>query len=143
MILRGRIPAASAQTARRVERRELDQLDKFYRRHQAPAWTPLMFDMGPYYVVWNEGEIVAAAGVHFVTPYIAQIGNVFTHPDFRGRGFGTATTAAAARHLQNMGIPMVSLFVVADNFPAIRVYERLGFTKAREIVFAHFPQPGV
>ena len=97
-----------------------------------------MFDMGPYYGVWYNDQIIAAAGIHFVTPYIAQIGNVLTHPEFRGKGLGTATTAAVARHLEEMGIPIISLFVITDNMAAIRVYEKLGFAKVREIVFAHF-----
>ena len=89
-------------------------LDQFYRSHEADAWTPLMFDMGPYYGVWYNDQIIAAAGIHFVTPYIAQIGNVLTHPEFRGKGLGTATTAAVARHLEEMGIPIISLFVITD-----------------------------
>jgi ribosomal protein S18 acetylase RimI-like enzyme len=37
-----------------------------------------------------------------------------------------------------MGIQIISLFVVADNAPAIRIYERLGFVKEREVVLAHY-----
>ena len=97
-----------------------------------------MFDMGPYYGVWHDGRLIAVAGVHFVTPFIAQIGNVFTHLKFRGQGFATAATAAASHHLQRMGIQIISLFVVANNSTAVGIYERLGFVKERELVFAHY-----
>ena len=138
MLLRGEPPAGRIEAARPVRPDQRDLLNQFYTDHEAAAWTPLMFDMGPYYAVWRGTQIVAAAGIHFVTPHIAQIGNVFTHPAFRGRGFGTATTGAVARHLQQTGTPIISLFVVTDNVPAIRMYAKLGFTKEQEWVFARF-----
>ena len=137
MLLRKHIPAP-VKPARFIQGSEFDSLDRFYNERQMEAWTPLMFEMGPYYGVWHNGELVAAAGVHFVTPFIAQIGNIVTHPQFRGRGFATAATMGVMRHLSRMGTEIISLFVVADNAPAIRIYERLGFVKERELVFAHY-----
>jgi predicted GNAT family acetyltransferase len=142
MLLQGKILPHLTAPARLFQPHERDLLDQFYKRNQRFAWTPLMFEMGPYYGVWRDEQVVAAAGIHFVTPYIAQVGNVFTHPDFRGKGFATATTAAVAYHLQQMEIPIISLFVTTDNLPAIRIYEKLGFAKEREIVFAHFETKG-
>ena len=137
MLRREHIPTP-VRPARLIQGSEFHSLDQFYNAHHVEAWAPLMFDMGPYYGVWYNGELVAAAGVHFVTPFIAQIGNVFTHPKCRGRGFATAATAGVTRHLSRMGIQIISLFVVADNAPAIRIYERLGFVTERELVFAHY-----
>ena len=137
MLLRKHIPT-SVEPARLIQRSEFVSLNQFYNEHHVEAWTPLMFDMGPYYGVWLDGRLIAVAGVHFVTPFIAQIGNVFTHPKYRGQGFATAATAAASYHLQRMGIQIISLFVVAGNSPAIRIYERLGFVKERELAFAHY-----
>ena len=101
-----------------------------------------MFEMGPFYGVWRDGQLIAAAGIHFVTPFIAQIGNVFSHPKFRGRGFATAATAGVTNHLRRMGIQFISLFVVAENASAIRMYERLGFVKEQELIFAHYESTG-
>ena len=137
MLLRKHIPAP-VKPARFIQGREFDLLDRFYNERHTEAWSPLMFDMGPYYGVWYNGELVAAAGVHFVTPFIAQIGNVFTHPEYRGRGFATAATMSVIQQLRRMGIQIISLIVAADNAPAIRIYERLGFIKERELVFAHY-----
>ena len=123
--------------ARLIQRGEFNSLNQFYNEHRVEAWTPLMFEMGPFYGVWRDGQLIAAAGIHFVTPFIAQIGNVFSHPRFRGQGYATAATAGVTNHLLRMGIRIISLFVVAENAPAIRIYERLGFVKERELIFAH------
>lgn len=137
MLLRTPIPTLE-EPARLIQRSDYDSLNRLYNEHHVEAWTPLMFEMGPYYGVWCNGQLVAAAGVHFTTPFIAKIGNVFTDPKFRGRGFATAATVAVTQHLQRMGIKIISLFVVADNRSAIRIYERLGFVKERELIFAHY-----
>ena len=86
MLLRTHVPQHRAKPARLIEKSELNLLDQLYKEHRLEAWTPLMFDMGPYYGVWCNGRLVAAAGIHFVTPFIAQIGNLFTHPNLEGKG---------------------------------------------------------
>ena len=59
---------------------------------------------------------------------------VETHPAHRGRGLATDVTAgvvaAALEQTSN-----VSLTVVCDNAPAIRVYEKLGFRPAEKVVW--------
>ena len=73
MLLHKPIPT-SAKPARLIQRSEFDSLNQLYINHHVVAWTPLMFEMGPFYGVWCKGRLVAAAGIHFVTPFIAQIG---------------------------------------------------------------------
>ncbi len=136
MLLHEPIPTP-VKPARLIQREEFNSLNQFYNEHRVEAWTPLMFEMGPFYGVWHDGQLITAAGIHFVTPFIAQIGNVFSHPRFRGQGYATAATAGVMNHLRGMGIQIISLFVVAENAPAIRIYERLGFVKERELIFAH------
>jgi RimJ/RimL family protein N-acetyltransferase len=120
--------------ATRVKKNEMESLDKFYVEHQAEAWTPVQFEAGPYYCVKKEGKIVSAAGVHLVTPRIAQLGNIVTDEAYRNQGFATACTSALATDLASKG-RIISLFVRANNINAIRIYERLGFLKTREIAF--------
>lgn len=136
MLLHEPIPTP-VKPARLIQRGEFDSLNQFYSEHRVEAWTPLMFEMGPFYGVWRDGQLIAAAGIHFVTPFIAQIGNVFSHPRYRGRGYATAATAGVTNHLRRMGIQIISLFVVAENAPAIRIYQRQGFVKERELIYAH------
>ena len=118
----------------KVGKNELELLNKFYVEHRAEAWTPIQFKAGPYYCIKHDGKIVSAAGVHLVTPQIAQLGNIITDEAYRNRGYGTECTAALAADLASKG-RTISLFVRVDNAPAIRMYEKLGFTKKREITF--------
>jgi predicted GNAT family acetyltransferase len=57
------------------------------------------------------------------------VGNVFTHPDHRGRGYGTATTGAVVAELLQRGIRDVVINVDQENVVAVRIYERLGFER--------------
>jgi ribosomal protein S18 acetylase RimI-like enzyme len=118
----------------KVANNELEPLKEFYTQHNAEAWVPVQFQVGPYYCVKQQGKIVSAAGVHIVTPKIAQIGNIVTDEQWRDRGFGTSCTSALATDLASKG-RIVSLFVRRDNNPAIHVYEALGFRRIRDIAF--------
>lgn len=60
--------------------------------------------------------------------YGAQLSGVVVHPQARGRGLGTRLVRAACADLFHVGIPMVTLHTRAVNYPAIRAYEKAGFT---------------
>jgi len=119
---------------KKVRKNELELLNNFYIEHHAEAWTPIQFKAGPYYCVKQNGKIASAAGVHLVAPQIAQLGNIITHEAYRNRGFATACTSALAAHLASKG-RIISLFVRTDNAPAIHMYDKLGFSKERDIAF--------
>jgi predicted GNAT family acetyltransferase len=50
---------------------------------------------------------------------------VWVRPDMRGRGVGTAAMAAVIDYALQLA-PRVSLYVNDFNYPARRLYERLG-----------------
>jgi predicted GNAT family acetyltransferase len=54
------------------------------------------------------------------------LGNITTHPDYRGRGYGRIVTAGVCKSLLSE-IDHIGLNVKADNASAIRCYEKLGF----------------
>ena len=120
--------------AAKVKKSELDLLNRFYVEHHSEAWSPIQFEIGPYYCVKQEGKIVSAAGVHIVTPQIAQLGNIITDEAYRNKGFATQCTYSLATDLASKG-RIISLFVKTDNAPAIHMYEKLGFSKKRDISF--------
>ncbi len=84
---------------------------------------------GIFFGIFVERKLIAVAGTHLISENygVAAVGNVFTHPDFRGQGYGTVTSNAVVLELLEMGIPDVILNVGQDNSIAIRIYERLGF----------------
>jgi predicted GNAT family acetyltransferase len=86
-------------------------------------------DEGVYFAVRQNGQLVAAAGTHVVAPEygIAAVGNVYTHPDHRNRGYATACTGAVTAELFRLGCSTVVLNVWQENAPAVHAYEKLGF----------------
>jgi predicted GNAT family acetyltransferase len=93
-----------------------------------------MLETGCYFGVRRAGALVSVAGVHvFSGQYrVAALGNITTHPDFRGQGLATLTTARLCQELLRAGIECVGLNVKADNRSAIACYERLGFARVAD-----------
>lgn len=112
------------------------ELERLYTMGMAPgerpdAFTPLQLAQGVFYGVEREGRLVSTAGTHLVAlaERIAAVGNVFTHPAWRGRGYATACTSAVTATLLEMGIHDIVLNVGQTNETAIRIYERLGYRR--------------
>ncbi len=101
------------------------------------SYTGRQINAGVYYGAFNRGRLAAAAGTHIHSKRegIGVVGNVFTHPDMRGRGYGTAVTAAVTAHLLQ-DCRLVVLNVDPANRPARQVYERLGYVEAARLVEA-------
>lgn len=55
-----------------------------------------------------------------------MVGNVFTHPRYRGGGLATIATSAVTRALLQH-CDLVALTVEANNAPALAVYDKLGY----------------
>ena len=57
--------------------------------------------------------------------------NIGIAPEHRGRGLGSILIAAAAGGFREIGLNRMHLEVTSDNSAAVRLYERLGFKRAR------------
>ena len=77
----------------------------------------------------EDGELVAVAGVHVLSRNegVAGVGNIFTHPSHRGKGYAQAATSAVVTALREAGIATIGLNVEHDNAAAIAAYGRIGF----------------
>jgi ribosomal protein S18 acetylase RimI-like enzyme len=107
------------------------ELLQLYTGGGGDAFNLMQLEHGVFFGVAVHDQLVAVAGTHLVSPTygVAALGNVFTHPDCRGRGYGTLTTAAVVAELLRLGIPDIVLNVSQANSAAIRIYERLGFER--------------
>ncbi|MFT4187088.1 MAG: mycothiol synthase [Aeromicrobium sp.] len=110
------------------EQGAMDRAD--FERRAASDW----FDPEGLFVAERDGEVV---GFHW-TKVEGDVGEVYVvgvDPAEHGRGLGTALTAHGLRHLDER-VPVVDLYVEADNAPALAVYQRLGFTEhARDTLY--------
>jgi ribosomal protein S18 acetylase RimI-like enzyme len=124
-------PSAPPVKIVRLSMGDLAALDDLYATYAGSAFTADQLRTGVFYGVCEEIRLIAAGGTHVVSPahQIAAVGNVFTRPEVRGRGYATALTGAVVAALFAEGCADVILNVAVDNAPAIAVYERLGFHK--------------
>jgi ribosomal protein S18 acetylase RimI-like enzyme len=98
------------------------------------AWPDHFFDpyqlgSGLYFGIRGDGEDIASiAGIHTVSDRydVAAIGNLVTHPDYRGRGYAKRCTRILLRALYER-VGLVTLDVQTGNVPAIRTYQHFGF----------------
>jgi GNAT superfamily N-acetyltransferase len=89
------------------------------------------------YGVFIDGKLVSVARTYVRTPHVWVVGGVFTHPNFRGRGFAKAVTAAVTREALLSGAYAL-LHVREDNYPAIRAYRRIGYELIGRRVWVSF-----
>lgn len=110
---------------------DLPDLERLYSVSYPGNWFDRrMLETGQYYGMRRGGELVGVAGVHVYSEKyrVAALGNVATHPDFRGRGISTAVCAKLCQSLLQKA-DHIGLNVRAENTYAIRAYERLGFKR--------------
>ena len=90
--------------------------------------------LGDYFGIFNNNKLVAVTGKRMRMNGFTEISAVVTHPDFTGRGYAKQLVAHVVnKNLSNNIIPY--LHVAADNLPAIRLYEKLGFETRRKMSF--------
>ena len=116
---------------------DLPRIHRLYEQAYPETWfDPFMLETGHYFGIeggiegGTEGgaELIAIAGVHVHAPNqrVAALGNVATHPKWRGRGLAKTVTAAVCNSLL-ADVDTIALNVVAENEAAIACYRRLGF----------------
>lgn len=97
-------------------------------------------ELGGYVGVYDGDRLVAMAGQRLAPPGHREISAVCTHPDFRGRGLAAGLTSLVAQRILDRG-ERPFLHHAADNDPARRVYETLGFEFRRPVVFEALGAP--
>lgn len=117
---------------------DIRKINALYGSEGGPSYyVPEHIDGGVYRGVVQDGRLVAVAGTHVVSRSegVAVIGNVFTHPAYRGRGLATNATSAVAEALLAY-CDHVVLTVDPNNSPAVAAYARLGFREVCQLVEA-------
>lgn len=131
------VPVADPQTVP-LSGYDIRRINGLYSSEGGPSYyVPEHIDGGLYRGIIVEGRLVAVAGTHVVSRRegVAVVGNVFTHPRFRGRGYATAATSAVTEALLDC-CDHVVLTVDPRNAPAVKAYQKLGYVEACRLVEA-------
>ena len=121
-------------------------IDDLHRRESEPWFDPAGFflavrhgDDGERLVGFHWTKVHGGDGHEHPHPHpdghghghdpIGEVYVVGVDPAERGTGLGRALTLTGLRHLRALGLPDAMLYVDADNTPAIRLYQALGFTR--------------
>jgi GNAT superfamily N-acetyltransferase len=78
------------------------------------------------------GELAGLAGGFEEKPAVVELVSVFVRPRARGHGVGEALVDAVTAWARSRDAKSVHLWVTETNKPAIRLYERCGFTATAE-----------
>jgi predicted GNAT family acetyltransferase len=91
-------------------------------------------ELGRYFGIYQQGRLAAMAGERLGMDGHQEISAICTHPDFNGRGYARRLTAMLSNdNLVRGRTPF--LHVSHDNVRAMRMYERIGYRRRRDIGF--------
>lgn len=109
---------------------EVGDLNRLYQMGFTAWLPPSAVAEGVYYGIRVGGRLVSAAGTHVISfeARLGVLGNVMTHPSFRGRGYATGVSAAVTADLLR-SCKHVVLNVRSDNPPALQAYRTLGYSE--------------
>jgi uncharacterized protein len=112
--------------------------DPLERDPESWRWrTRMQIEDGRSWVWREDGTILFKAEASAWTPAAVQIQQVWVDPDVRGRRYAQRGMRDLCRLLLER-VPVVCLFVRAENAPAIRVYEAIGMRQTgtyRSLIF--------
>jgi RimJ/RimL family protein N-acetyltransferase len=107
-------------------------VDPLARDPDAFRWrTAAQIDEGRSWIWIEDDVILFKAEASAWTPEAVQLQQVWVDPEMRGRGLGARGMRDLVRLLLGT-TPTVTLFVRAENAPAIATYEAIGMQKAIE-----------
>jgi GNAT superfamily N-acetyltransferase len=94
------------------------------------------------YTLWSvDGETAAFAGASRAVEGVARIGPVYTAPEHRRCGYGSAATAARTAATLDAGAAEVVLFTDLANPTSNSIYRKLGYVPVEDRVILGFAPP--
>lgn len=90
--------------------------------------------LGNYYGIFKNDELVAVTGERMQMNDFIEVSAVVTHPNHTGKGYAKQLVIHTVNEIFKQN-KMPYLHVIEDNYGAIQLYEKLGFSIRRKISF--------
>jgi ribosomal protein S18 acetylase RimI-like enzyme len=129
MALRGGLQGVDDKHVSRLTESQLGQINEFYANAYPDNWfDSRMLETGKYFGYFDGEKLVGIAGIHvYSAEYkVAALGNIATHPDYRGKQIAYKLTSHLCNDLKET-VDAIGLNVKADNEYAIKCYRKIGF----------------
>jgi predicted GNAT family acetyltransferase len=101
------------------------------------------FEIGDSVVLWEDGgKPVAWANASKPIDGMSRVGPVYTPPEHREHGYGSAVTAAVSQHAIDAGADDVILFTDLTNPVSNSIYQKIGYRPvydSTELEFVRLP----
>jgi predicted GNAT family acetyltransferase len=136
LIKRNQLCSISSRPVKRLDMSDVHQLvllREEVTEQSLATYTNLIQTFAVYGVFVHE-ELVSSSQAFVQLPEVWVIGRVYTRPEYRNRGFATQVTYALTKEALEKANFAV-LFVRSDNYPAIRVYTKIGYRKIDERIW--------
>lgn len=102
------------------------ETDAANAREDIAAWTSENHDL---FVIMSSDEPAGFLHLNMRGATVCWIEDIFVAKNFRRRGIASQAIALAENILKQRGVKGVSMDVVPDNLPALRLYHRLGYDR--------------
>lgn len=88
--------------------------------------------------LWRDGKPVSLCGASGPTPSGIRIGPVYTPPEVRARGYGSACVAAVSQAQLDAGRRFCFLFTDLANATSNHIYQEIGYEPVRDVDMYRF-----
>ena len=108
---------------------DLLTVESFYAKHYPQTIFSTWMLERPFIGLFVDNKLASAGGTIVIdrSDNAANIGNFLSAPEFRGKGYSKQVLKCLINKLLDLGINTFSLGTTADNIPACRAYESVGF----------------
>jgi ribosomal protein S18 acetylase RimI-like enzyme len=125
MIFEGSIPPEPKQEFRRLTEEDVPAMLALTKLTEPGPFFPRTIELGSYFGIFDADSLVSMAGERMHLSGFTEVSAVCTHPDYSGRGYGSALMSVVMAGILRRG-ETPFLHVKVGN-PAIGLYQRLGF----------------